>query len=216
MDLFHAQWQQHPEMHVYHYGVYEPSRLKQLAGRHATREDGARRAATRAGLRRPVPRRASRAVRVGAERYSIKNLEPLYGFKREIELRDADSSIVEFEKLLEMGDPGGELKELIQGYNADDCVSTEQLRDWLEERRTRPTQQFGESCRGRVKGRAEDDRGATDRPGGACARGATPGGRIASGSDEAAEDRPGALAAAPTCSTGTGARTRRLGGASTT
>ena len=83
------------------------------------------------------------AVLVGAERYSIKNLEPLYGFKREIELRDANSSIVEFENLLEKGDPGGELKELIRGYNADDCVSTEQLRDWLEQRRTQAEQQFG-------------------------------------------------------------------------
>ncbi len=74
-------------------------------------------------------------VLVGAERYSIKNLEPIYGFTREINLRDAGSSIVEFEKLLSSGIPTGEFKELIEGYNKDDTVSTEKLRDWLEERR---------------------------------------------------------------------------------
>jgi uncharacterized protein len=134
MDLFHEHWKQHPDMHIYHYGSYEPSRLKQLAGRHATKQDeldDLLRGLVFVDLYRVV----QQGVLVGAERYSIKNLEPLYGFKREINLRDANSSIVEFEKLLEFGDPGGELKDLIQGYNKDDTVSTERLRDWLEERR---------------------------------------------------------------------------------
>ncbi|MEO6350796.1 MAG: TM0106 family RecB-like putative nuclease, partial [Candidatus Limnocylindrales bacterium] len=142
MDRFHEHWKLHPDMHIYHYGVYEPSRLKSLAGRHATHQDELDELLT-ANVFVDLYRVVRQGIRVGAERYSIKNLEPLYGFNRTIELRDANSSIVEFEKMLEIGDPSGELKELIAGYNRDDCVSTKLLRDWLEERRIEAAEQFG-------------------------------------------------------------------------
>ena len=114
MDLFYEHWKQHPDMHIYHYGVYEPSRLKQLAGRHATRRSSST-TCSRPGVRGPVSVSSGRACVVGSERYSIKNLEPLYGFKREIELRDANSSIVEFERILEIGDPGGRVEDQHRG-----------------------------------------------------------------------------------------------------
>jgi uncharacterized protein len=142
MDVFHAHWKRHPDMHIYHYGVYEPSRLKRLAGRHATRQDELDELLS-AGVFVDLYRVVRQGLRIGAERYSIKNLEPLYGFQRDIELRDANSSIVEFEKLLEIGDPNGELQALIAGYNRDDCVSTQLLRNWLEARRDEAAQKLG-------------------------------------------------------------------------
>ena len=39
VDLFHERLARHPDMHVYHYGAYEPTALKQLMGVYATRED---------------------------------------------------------------------------------------------------------------------------------------------------------------------------------
>ena len=39
VDFFHGRLEQHPDMHVYHYGAYEPTALKQLMGVYATRED---------------------------------------------------------------------------------------------------------------------------------------------------------------------------------
>ena len=42
-------------------------------------------------------------LRASVESYSIKRLEPLYGFQRQIELRDAGSSIEVFERWLRMG-----------------------------------------------------------------------------------------------------------------
>ena len=143
VDLFHACWKKHPDMHIYHYGAYEPSRLKTLAGRHATRQDeldDLLRGRVFVDLLRVV----RQGVIVGAERYSIKNLEPLYGFTRQVELRDANSSIVEFEKLLEIGDPTGELQAKIEGYNQDDTVSTQKLREWLEARRQDAAESWGE------------------------------------------------------------------------
>jgi predicted RecB family nuclease len=142
MDLFFDHWKQHPDMHIYHYGVYEPSRLKNLAGRHATRQDELDALLT-AGVFVDLYRVVRQGIRVGAERYSIKNLEPLYGFTRVIELRDANSSIVEFELYLETGGTNDALKESIAGYNKDDCVSTEKLRDWLEGRREEAAEKFG-------------------------------------------------------------------------
>jgi uncharacterized protein len=142
MDFFSARLAKFPDMHIYHYGAYEPSHLKALVGRHATREeelDQLLRGRVFVDLYRAV----RQGVRVGAESYSIKKLEDLYAYKREIDLRDANSSIVEFEQLLEDGDPGGEIKEKIRLYNRDDCISTEKLRDWLELRRVEAARTFG-------------------------------------------------------------------------
>ena len=142
MDTFMDRWATDPNMHIYHYAPYEPTALKRLAGRHATREvelDRLLRGRVFVDLYRVV----RQGVRVGSERYSIKNLEPLYGYRREVELRDANSSIVEFEKVLEIGDPDGELRAQIEAYNRDDCISAERLRDWLEGRRPDVARQFG-------------------------------------------------------------------------
>jgi len=142
MAMFMERWREHPQMHIYHYGVYEPSHLKMLAGRHAVCEDELDQLLT-ARVFVDLYRVVRQGVRVGAESYSIKKLEPLYGYAREVELRDANSSIVEFEQLLEEGDPKGELKEQIRLYNRDDCISTERLRDWLEARRPDAEQLYG-------------------------------------------------------------------------
>ena len=82
-------------------------------------------------------RAVRQGVRAAVESYSIKRLEPLYDFRREIDLRDAGTSIVEFETWLELGqgDERDELLGQIEAYNRDDCLSTLHLRDWLEGQR---------------------------------------------------------------------------------
>jgi uncharacterized protein len=146
MDLFVERWKQFPDMHIYHYAPYEPTALKRLAGRHATREeelDQLLRGRVFVDLYRVV----RQGVRVGAEKYSIKNLEPLYGYDREIDLRSAGESIVEFEFWLDTfrreGRSDQPLLDRIELYNRDDCVSTERLRDWLEERRLGAAETWG-------------------------------------------------------------------------
>ncbi len=93
-------------------------------------------------LRRGVLVDLLRAVRQGlrasVESYSIKKIEPFYGFERSIDLRDAGSSIVAFEQWLELGEgerPAADHLERIERYNEDDVVSNHRLRDWLEGRR---------------------------------------------------------------------------------
>ena len=144
IDLIMDRWTAHPGMHVYHYAPYETSAMKRLAGRYATREtevDQLLRGQVFVDLYRVV----RQGIRASVESYSIKRLEPLYGFKREIDLRDAGESIVEFEHWLEP-EPDTDrdaLLEQIKAYNRDDCVSTYYLREWLEKQRAALVNEVG-------------------------------------------------------------------------
>ena len=134
MDLMAAAKKEHPGMHVYHYAPYEPSAFKRLMGRHATREqkmDAFLRSETFVDLYRVV----RESLRAGVERYSIKNMEPFYGYVRDVDLKDARRHLQAMELAVEnnlMADLKPEVKIAVEGYNRDDCVSTLRLRDWLE------------------------------------------------------------------------------------
>ncbi|MPY91427.1 MAG: TM0106 family RecB-like putative nuclease [Luteitalea sp.] len=127
-------WAAHPAMHVYHYAPYEPTALKRLMGRFARREtdiDNLLRAGRFVDLYAVV----RQGLRAGVERYSIKALEPLYGFTRGVPLLEANRSLRTMEQALELDLPDlitQEIRDVIQGYNRDDCVSALRLRDWLE------------------------------------------------------------------------------------
>ena len=144
IDLIMDRWTAYPGMHVYHYAPYETGAMKRLAGRYATREtevDQLLRGQVFVDLYRVV----RQGIRASVESYSIKRLEPLYGFKREIDLRDAGESIVEFEHWLEP-DPDTDrdaLLDQIKAYNRDDCISTWYLREWLEEQRAALVTELG-------------------------------------------------------------------------
>jgi len=125
---------EHPGMHVYHYAPYEPAAFKRLMGRYATRERELD-AMLRAGRFIDLYAVVRQALRAGIERYSIKNLEPLYGFERVVSLTRANQSLREMEYGLESGTPESipqEARQLVEGYNRDDCVSTLWLHRWLE------------------------------------------------------------------------------------
>ena len=137
VDFFMERLAQDPAIHTYHYAPYEPTALARLTGRHATREsevDSLLRGNVLVDLFRVV----RQGVRASVESYSIKKLEPLYGFTREINLRDAGSSFVAFEAWLQLDGEGarddGPLRT-IERYNHDDVISTLLLRNWLEARR---------------------------------------------------------------------------------
>lgn len=139
IDLIMDRWARDPALHVYHYAAYERTALGRLAQRHGTREAEVDRL-LRGGVLVDLFRVVRQGVRAGVESYSIKRLEPLYALEREVELKDAGSSIVAFETWLELGpeapvEDGPRILAEIEGYNRDDVVSTWRLRDWLEARR---------------------------------------------------------------------------------
>jgi uncharacterized protein len=137
IDFITVRLERDPTLHVYHYAPYEPTALKRLMGRYGTREAEVDRL-LREGVMVDLLRAVRQSLRASVESYSIKKMEPFYGFTREIDLRDAGSSIVAFEQWLELGEgerPEANHLDRIERYNRDDVVSNRQLRDWLEERR---------------------------------------------------------------------------------
>jgi uncharacterized protein len=128
---------QYPDLHIYHYAAYEQTAIKRLAGRHgccADEVDQLLRAGTFVDLHRVV----RQALRASVESYSIKKIEPLYGFSRSLPPRDAVAALQTFEAVLTLGSGEEATKDvlrIIQAYNRDDCLSALRLRDWLEARR---------------------------------------------------------------------------------
>ena len=145
IDMIISRLERHPGMHVYHYAAYEATALKRLMGRHATREAEVDRL-LRGGVLVDLFRAVRQGIRASVESYSIKRIEPLYGFERDIALKDATSSIVAFEEWLQLADterPSSVILDEIAAYNRDDVRSTLHLRDWLEKRRAEAAERSG-------------------------------------------------------------------------
>ncbi len=134
VDFVMARWAQYPGLHIYHYAPYEPSALKRLMGRYATREDEIDRM-LRASLFVDLYTIARQSIRASVERYSIKNLEPFYDFNRGVPLVEVRSALAKLQARLELNDAAAitdESKDIVLRYNRDDCLSAQRLRDWLE------------------------------------------------------------------------------------
>ncbi len=167
MDFLMERWEHFPDFHVYHFAPYEPSALKRLMGRHASREDELDRL-LRAGRLIDLLAATRQGIRASVESYSLKALEPFFGFERDVALPDARAALRALEYTLESRaseaiDPTA--KQAVEGYNQDDCLSTLELRDWLEKRRSeliaagnsvsRPELQDGEASEHLAERRAE-------------------------------------------------------------
>ena len=134
VDVVMARWKQYPHLHIYHFAPYEPSALKRLMGRYATRGAELDRM-LRAGLFVDLHTVVTRALHASVEQYSIKDLEPFYNFERTVELWRANDNRHRLERLLETGyeiEVTTEMRDVVERYNEDDCISTLALRDWLE------------------------------------------------------------------------------------
>ncbi|MFN8553523.1 MAG: TM0106 family RecB-like putative nuclease [Candidatus Obscuribacterales bacterium] len=134
IDYVYTKWTQDPNMHVYHYAPYEVSAVRRLAGRHSTRVeevDNLLRNEIFVDLYQIV----RQAFLVGVPSYSIKHIEHLYRPKRSGAVAKATDSVVFYERWLQQSDgkqwTDSRLLKEIRDYNEADCVSTEQLANWL-------------------------------------------------------------------------------------
>jgi uncharacterized protein len=139
IDFTLARQASFPGLHVYHYAPYEPSALKRLAMRHATR--GAELDTLLRGERFIDLYSVTRqGLRASVESYSLKPLEEFFGYEREVELREeASPALRRVSCALEQGLPeeiGGEDRKHVEGYNRDDCLSLIALQTWLEGKRS--------------------------------------------------------------------------------
>ena len=139
VDEVMARWERHPGLHVYHYAAYEPGALKRLMGRHATREAEIDRM-LRGGVFVDLHLVARQALRASVEEYSIKKLEPVFGYERLQPLPEAGAHLRAIQRALELGSADAiteDSRRVVLAYNRDDCVSALALRDWLERERAR-------------------------------------------------------------------------------
>jgi uncharacterized protein len=134
VDLVHDRFSRHPDLHVYHFGAYEPSAIKRLMSEYGTRE-----AEVDELLRRQVfvdlLTIFRRAIRAGVESYSLKELEALVGFVRTAAVRSGQQAVVDYELWREGRDDA--LLAQIATYNEEDCRATLGLLDWLHRLRPR-------------------------------------------------------------------------------
>jgi uncharacterized protein len=136
IDWLMARLEAFPALHVFHYNAYEPTAVKRLAARHATREqevDELLRRRVFVDLYGVV----RQALRIGTESYGLKALEVLHGFRR----RGQSGSLRGWSEYLETGDTTP--LAAIEVYNEDDCRSTESLLRWLADRRPEAEARFG-------------------------------------------------------------------------
>jgi uncharacterized protein len=150
LDFFTERRARNPGLHIYHYNHYEPTSLEALSvlhgtldetlgglmGRFATRQADVNALLT-ANAFVDLYRVVRQGVRASVESYSIKRLERLAGYARAVRLDDVNERMVEFDAALDEGSARGqaETREIIRGYNEDDCRSALALREWLEARR---------------------------------------------------------------------------------
>lgn len=138
MDLVMAELARYPGLHIYHFTSYEPSTIKRLMGRYAAREDQVDRL-LRGKVFVDLHSIVRQSVRAGVEQYSLKALETIYGFDRDVRLSEVGFSKRSIEHCLEL-ERAADIQEsdrrIVEDYNRDDCLSTLALRDWLEEQRT--------------------------------------------------------------------------------
>lgn len=138
VDFVMARWEAYPGLHIYHYAPYEPAALKRLMGRYASREEEIDRM-LRAGLFVDLYQIVRHAARASVESYSIKQLEPFYGFERDTALPDANAALANLQANLELSDTASiaeETRDVVRNYNRDDCRAAAGLRDWLESLRS--------------------------------------------------------------------------------
>ena len=137
LALVRKRRKRYPGMHIYHYAAYEKSTLLRLAGRYGVGEQEVDEL-LRDGVLVDLYPLVRKSIRVGAENYSIKSLEPLYmgNELRDGEVTTATASITEYARFCELRDAGdaesaATVLKAIEDYNRYDCRSTRRLRDWL-------------------------------------------------------------------------------------
>jgi uncharacterized protein len=133
-------WQRYPAMHIYHYAPYEVTALKRLMNRYDLLQPEIDEM-LRHGLFVDLYAVVRQGLRASVESYSIKALEPLFGFVRDVALPDVAPAKVALETALELAPPGGVpaieegWRETVEIYNRDDCRGALGLREWLEQLR---------------------------------------------------------------------------------
>ena len=130
---------QYPDMHIYHYAAYEPSRMGMLSQRHGTLENEVDQL-LRSGIFVDLYSIVRKAFRFSSDSISIKDVEQIYQGKRikDEGVTTAVDSVIQFEAAVtarSLGDYKNfeRIVGEIRAYNKVDCDSTRSLDHWLRD-----------------------------------------------------------------------------------
>ncbi len=134
VDMTFERLKRFPDLHIYHFGTYEPGALKRLMLRYATREEELDRL-LRGKAIVDLHSIIKQSVRASVEQYALKEIEKFCAYQRRVPLPEANQARHFIEHQLELNS-SPELADhacgIVEGYNEDDCRATERLRHWLE------------------------------------------------------------------------------------
>jgi uncharacterized protein len=141
IDFLYERLAIYPDLHVYHYATYETSAIKRLMGEHATREAEVDELLKR-GAFVDLYQVVRQSMQISYDSYSLKKVREFFMEGAGAgAVKEGGQSILEFQKFLDTGDEA--VLQAIRNYNAEDCMSTRLLRDWLIERRAEAERHFG-------------------------------------------------------------------------
>jgi predicted RecB family nuclease len=140
VDFVFERRRRFPNLHVYHYASYEPTKLKHLAATHATREEEID-VLLRERVLIDLLNVVRQSIRAPFESYSLKQIERFYSAPRDEEIKDAMGSVIVYARYRETRDQ--KILDDIEKYNRRDCDSTRGLHAWLCERRAEAEAKFG-------------------------------------------------------------------------
>jgi uncharacterized protein len=146
LDFMTARLRRFPDAFIYHYASYEETALKRLAQKYGAapkqQVDTLKRLAQEHGTREndlddllrnrklvDLYKVVREAVRTSEPAYSLKNIEVFFAPGRTQEIRSGGDSVVAFERWLLLRDD--RILKQLEEYNAFDCRSTKQCREWL-------------------------------------------------------------------------------------
>lgn len=137
LDYVAERRKRYPDLRIYHYASYEKTALRKLSLIHVVGEDAVDEL-LREGILVDLYETVRHSLRISADSYSIKKLEPLYmGTNlRSGDVTNAGASVVAYAEYCDARDTGHEEEAAtilagISGYNEYDCLSTLELRNWL-------------------------------------------------------------------------------------
>jgi len=126
----------YPNLRIYHYAHYEKTSLVKSAqkfGIHEIEIDKWLIEGRLVDLYQVV----RKSFIVGKDSYSLKRIEEVAGYTRELDLNSGIDSIYYFERYLNSNDLSlkNKLKDEILMYNKDDCLATEVVCNWLRKQK---------------------------------------------------------------------------------